>query len=270
LPSQPRGTVTFLFTDIEGSTQLWERQPKSMKTALARHDTLLRESIETHGGHVFKTVGDAFCAAFSAAPDALEAAVEAQRAMQFEAWNPSIGALRVRIALHTGTAEEREGDYFGPPLNRITRLLAAGHGGQILLSLAARELIRDHLPIQANLLDLGEHRLKDLFRPERVYQLNVPDLPSDFPPLKTLDAKLTNLPTQPTPLIGREREVAALLDLLHREDVRLVTLTGTAGTGKPGSVCGCRRPCWMNSSTASILLIWRQSATLIGWLQPLL
>src|SRR5215211_4218387 len=141
----PTGTVTFLFTDIEGSTKLWERDAATMQAALARHDEILRSAIEANGGYVFKTVGDAFCAAFPTAPDALEAALEAQRRLGEEQWDQS-SPLRVRVALHMGVAEERDGDYFGPPVNRVARLLSAAHGGQVLLSLPTHEMVRDQLP----------------------------------------------------------------------------------------------------------------------------
>src|SRR6266705_2646466 len=148
----PMGTVTFLFTDIEGSTRLWEEQPDTMRLALARHDALLRAAIETNGGVVFKTIGDAFCAAFPTAAQALEAALSAQQSLhQVKAGVGSDLMLKVRMALHSGAAEEREGDYFGQPLNRVARLLAAGHGGQILLSDVTQGLIRDALPHDGSL-----------------------------------------------------------------------------------------------------------------------
>jgi predicted ATPase/class 3 adenylate cyclase len=225
------GKITFLFTDVEGSTSLWERKPKAMSEALSRHDEILRTVIEAHNGHVFKTVGDAFHATFSAAPDALEAALEAQRVLLHETWDLT-GPLRVRMALHTGVAEERDEDYFGPTLNRVARLLSAGHGGQILLSLATRELVQDGLPDDSGLRDLGERRLKDLSSPERVFQITAPGLRSEFPPLKTLDIRRNNLPAQPTPLVGRERELEEVLALLRRSYVRLLTFTGPGGTGK--------------------------------------
>jgi predicted ATPase/class 3 adenylate cyclase/DNA-binding CsgD family transcriptional regulator len=232
MSSPPTGTVTFLFTDIEDSTKLWERNPKAMQVALARHDEILREAIDVRGGYVFKTVGDAFCTVFPTAQDALEAALTAQRALFSEEWSKEIGSLRVRIALHAGAAEERDGDYFGPPLNRVARLLSAGHGGQVLLSLAVEELVRDQLPEETALRDLGERRLKDLFRPERVFQLIASDLPSEFPPLRTLEGSPNNLPLQPTPLVGREQEVAEVTQRLSESPSRLLTLTGPGGTGK--------------------------------------
>jgi predicted ATPase/class 3 adenylate cyclase len=225
-------TLTFLFTDVEGSTYLWEKNPKAMSEALAQHDEILRTAIEAHDGHVFKTVGDAFHAIFSAAPDALEAALEAQRALLREEWAET-GPLRVRMALHTGAAEERAGDYFGPSLNRVARLLSAGHGGQVLMSLTTEELVQAKLPKNTGLRDLGERRLKDLSRPERVFQITASGLPSEFPPLNTLDSRRNNLPAQPTPLVGRERELEEVLTLLRSPNsVRLLTLTGPGGTGK--------------------------------------
>ena len=227
----PTGTITFLFTDIEGSTKLWERNPKEMERALARHDEILSKAVEEHDGYVFKTVGDAFCCAFSTATEALEATLEAQQALFAEEWSVEDG-VRVRTALHTGAAEERDGDYFGPPVNRVARLLSAGHGGQVLMSLTAQELSRDHLPAGATLMDLGEQRLKDLFRPESIFQLVAPGLPTEFPPLRTLEGRPNNLPIQPNPLVGREREVSEIVDRLRSDGARLLTLTGPGGTGK--------------------------------------
>jgi predicted ATPase/class 3 adenylate cyclase len=227
----PQGTVTFLFTDIEGSSRLWEQHPRVMPTALARHDALMNEVVTAHSGVVFKTVGDSMLAAFAQAPQALAAALGAQRAVEAELWELP-APPQVRMALHTGSAETRAGDYFGPALNRAARLLAAGHAGQVVLSLATEELVREHLPPDVTLRDLGTHRLKDLSLPERIFQLVAPDLPTAFPQLNTLDARRTNLPAQPTALIGREREVGAACTLLRRADARLVTLTGPGGIGK--------------------------------------
>jgi predicted ATPase/class 3 adenylate cyclase len=230
-PHLPTGTVTFLFTDIEGSTKLWEQYPVAMEQALQRHDTLLRQAVEANQGYVFKTVGDAFCAAFPTAVGALAATLSLHRALHAEEWGDT-GPLKVRAGLHTGIAQERDGDYFGPTLNRVARLQAAGHGGQTLLSTPTYELVRDHLPAGVQLLGLGEHRLKDLLRPEGVYQLFTPDLPAAFPALKTLDTQPNNLPRQTTDFIGREKEVAAVSVLVRRAGSSLVTLTGPGGTGK--------------------------------------
>jgi predicted ATPase/class 3 adenylate cyclase/Tfp pilus assembly protein PilF len=230
-PGLPTGTVTFLFTDIEGSTRLWEQHPTAMQQALYRHDVLLRIAIEANRGYVFKTVGDAFCAAFPTPTDALAAALSAHRALNAENWEET-SPLKIRVGLHTGAAQERDGDYFGPAVNRVARLQAAGHGQQTLLSLPTYELIRDHLPAGVELRDLGERRLKDLIRPERIYQLVAVDLPSEFPPLKTLDYRPNNLPAQPTPLVGREKELDDLHRLVRRDHARLITLTGPGGIGK--------------------------------------
>ncbi len=229
MPAPPIGTITFVFTDIEGSSQRWERYPEAMALALAKHDTILREAFESRGGLVFKTVGDAFCVAFDTAQSALNAALEAQRLLRIETWD-EVGDLRVRMALHTGAAEFRDGDYFGQSLNRVSRILAAGHGGQALLSLAAEELVRDHLPEGVRLRHLGEHRLRDLARPEQIYQLMANDLPSDFPPLRSLENVPNNLPVQLTGFVGREREMEEVKRLL--DGTHLLTLTGTGGTGK--------------------------------------
>jgi TolB-like protein/Tfp pilus assembly protein PilF len=193
----PTGTVTLLFTDVEGSTRLWETQPAAMRTALARHDALMRHCIDDHDGHVFKTVGDAFCAAFHTAPEAFAAALDAQRAFHREPW-PEAAKLRVRMALHSGAVEVRDGDYFGAPLNRVARLVAAGHGGQTLLSEATRDLCRDQLPPLASVKALGMHGLKDLERQEAVFQLCHPDLPQSFPPLASRVAP----PEKETPSIA--------------------------------------------------------------------
>lgn len=225
----PVGTVTFLFSDIESSTKLWEAHQDAMRGALARHDALVRHAILDAGGHIFKAMGDGFCAAFETAPAALEAVVAAQRAISQEEW-PDKTPIKVRMAVHTGTVESRGGDYFGTPVNRVARLLAAGHGGQSLISQTTYGLVRDMLPRGASLRDLGAHQLKDLAREELIYQVEHPDLPSEFPALRTLSTRPNNLPEQLTNFIGREQETAAVVSLLQRN--RLVTLTGSGGTGK--------------------------------------
>jgi len=230
----PTGTVTFLFTDIEGSTRLWETQHAAMQQALVRHDAILRDAIEAHGGYLIKSTGDGALGAFRIATDAVTACLAAQRALNAHAWDEL--SIKSRMALHSGTAEQRDGDYYGPALNRTARLMAAGHGGQILLSLATEELVRDQLPASDALRDMGERRLKDLIRPERVFQVIASDLRADFPPLKTLDARPNNLPAQATPFIGREGAIRAIKEHLSRGKVRLLTqdALGAASRRGPG------------------------------------
>ena len=225
----PTGTVTFLFSDIEGSTERWERYRAAMKTAVAWHETLMHGAISAHGGHVFKTVGDAFCAAFHTVPGAIGAALDAQLTLSKEDFS-AVDGLKVRMALHTGLADERNGDYYGPTVNRVARLLSIGHGGQVLVSGAASDLAQGEMPSRATLRDLGAHRLKDLSHPEQVYQLLSPDLPADFPPLRSLESLPNNLPVQVTLFLGRERDV---IDIERRlAKTRLLTLVGTGGVGK--------------------------------------
>jgi predicted ATPase/class 3 adenylate cyclase/DNA-binding XRE family transcriptional regulator/Tfp pilus assembly protein PilF len=237
----PQGMVTFLFTDIEGSTRLWEQHPRAMPEAITRHDAIVRRAIESQGGVVFRTAGDSFCAAFADALDGVMAALAAQRALHSEPWG-ALGlpqaaqtdraALRVRMALHTDTVVMHDSDYHGLPLSRVARLLAAGHGGQVLLSRATHDLVVAQLPPGVGLRDLGSYRLKDLSRPEQILQLMAADLPSTFPPLVTLDIRPGNLPIAPQPLIGRETELATITRQLGDPSCRLLTLTGPGGIGK--------------------------------------
>jgi predicted ATPase/class 3 adenylate cyclase len=225
----PSGTVTFLFTDLEGSTRLWEEHPDAMRAALARHDELLTEAVEGAGGRVVKSTGDGAHGVFVRAEDAVNAAITAQMVLAREAWGVT-GPLRVRMGLHTGSAELREGDYYGPALNRAARLMAAAHGGQVVVSQASADLVRDAPLDPVGFLDLGEHRLRDLGRPEHVFQLTHPELRSEFPPLRTLDSMPGNLPVQLTEFVGRNDELRAVSKLL--EDARVVTLIGPGGVGK--------------------------------------
>ncbi|HET9344026.1 MAG TPA: adenylate/guanylate cyclase domain-containing protein [Candidatus Eremiobacteraceae bacterium] len=227
--AMPTGTVTFLFSDIEGSTQRWERHQDAMRTAVARHEQIVNEAVTRHGGFVFKTLGDAFCVAFATAPQAVGAAIDAQRALAEEDFE-LVDGLRVRIGLHTGHAEERNTDYFGPTVNRVARLMSIGHGGQVLLSATTRDLAHADLPKDTSLVDLGSHRLKDLTEPEHVWQLNGHGLPSEFPSLRSLNALPHNLPIKRTTFVGRERDVADVKDLLARH--HLLTLAGSGGVGK--------------------------------------
>jgi predicted ATPase/class 3 adenylate cyclase len=224
----PTGAVTFAFTDIEGSTTRWERDRAAMQEAVRRHDAILRAAINEHGGHVFKTIGDAFCAAFAHPEDAIAAMLSAQHVLADEDFS-AVDGLRVRMALHTGTTDERDGDYFGPVLNRVARLLAVAHGGQVLISGDTAEL-SNGIPLQSSLRDLGFAQLKDLATPEHVWQLDIAGLPNEFPPLRTLDALPNNLPLQRTTFVGREHDVAEVKELLEHH--RLLTLVGSGGVGK--------------------------------------
>lgn len=227
----PTGTVTFLFTDIEGSTRKWQNWPHKMKIALKRHDEILQKAIDDSGGWVFKTVGDAFCAAFHTAMDCIICVIEIQIAINSEEWDlPEL--IKVRMSIHTGEAIERNNDYYGPALNRVARLESLAYGGQVLMSLVTAELIRDLLPEPAGIKFMGDHRLKDLTRPEGVYQLTHPDIPAEFPPIKSLDSHPHNLSIQPGLLIGREKELGILQEKLLVSKSRIVSVTGTGGMGK--------------------------------------
>ena len=224
----PTGTVTFLFTDLEGSTRLWEQHPEAMPGALARHDGILRRAVEAHNGYVVKTTGDGIHAVFVGAGAAAEAAAEAQRRLASEPWGET-GALRVRMGLHTGIAEQRAGDYFGTTLNRAARLMAVAHGGQIVCSAATADLCQEDT-IEVDLVDLGDHRLRDLSRPERVFQVRASGLDSTFPALRSIDSYPGVLPSQLSTFVGRSRELVAVPEALQQ--ARLVTLIGVGGVGK--------------------------------------
>jgi hypothetical protein len=209
--------VTFLFTDMEGSTRLLEKLgAEAYAQALAEHRRILREAFARHGGVEIDTQGDAFFVAFPTAPDALSAAAEAQRSL-------AAGPIQVRIGLHTGTPLVTDDDYVGLDVHRAARIAAAAHGGQVVVSATTRALVD---PAKVGLQDLGVHRFKDLAAPERVYQLGE----GNFPPLRSLHR--ANLPVPMTPFLGRQRELEEVTTLLRREDVRLLTLTGSGGTGK--------------------------------------
>ncbi len=231
MSDRPPETLTFLFTDLESSTRLWERFPDAMRTAAERHDAILRDAVERVGGRVVKVMGDGVMAVFSSASDGASAGLQAQRALQDEPWGET-GPLRVRMGLHVGEAQPRDGDFYGLPVNRAARIMGAAHGGQVLLSALAAELAEAQLPAEAGLRDLGEHRLKDLFQPEHIFQLVHPAIASDFPPLATLSHRPNNLPTQTSEFLGREAQLAAIRDLLDATGVRLLTLTGPGGIGK--------------------------------------
>jgi predicted ATPase/class 3 adenylate cyclase len=223
------GLTTFLFSDIESSTRRWENDPDGMAVDLALHDQLLRRAVESVGGEVFSHTGDGMVAAFARPGAALEAAVAGQLSLSAAAWSCK-SPLRVRMAVHTGQAERRAANYFGTTLNRAARLTAVGSGGQVLCTQATADFVSAELPASVALVDLGEHRLADLTRPERVFQVVHPELESTFPSLRSLGAHRHNLPIALTSFVGRADEVAILEGVVHRE--RLITLTGIGGAGK--------------------------------------
>ena len=227
----PIGTITYLFTDVEGSTPLWQQHPGEMRSVMARHDSLIMSTVEANGGTVVRPrgEGDSIFAVFLRASDAVGASCKAQQFLLREAWPEGI-AINVRMALHTGESELREHDYYGNAVNRCARLRSIAHGGQILISETTAQLVRDDLSGEINLRELGAHRLKDLQRPEQVFQLIHPDLQADFPALKSLDAHPHNLPVQLTSFVGREEEIDEVSGLLST--ARLVTLLGAGGFGK--------------------------------------
>ncbi|MBV9647881.1 MAG: adenylate/guanylate cyclase domain-containing protein [Candidatus Eremiobacteraeota bacterium] len=225
----PTGTVTFLFTDIESSTERWDRAPDAMREAVRKHDAIIRAAIARRQGHVFKTMGDAFCAAFATPDAALGAAVDAQHALEATDFS-TVEGLRVRMAVNAGIADEREGDYFGPALNRVARLLAIGHGGQILVSHDAASLVRSALPDGVKLSELGSHRLKGFAEAQSVYQVETAKLRADFPPLRSLGALTNNLPAEVSSFVGRSAERHEIARALDQR--RLVTVVGPGGIGK--------------------------------------
>jgi predicted ATPase/class 3 adenylate cyclase len=224
-------TLTFVLTDLESSTRLWDQFPEAMNDAVERHDAILRDAVERSGGRVVKGTGDGLMAVFAFAADGANACLAAQRRLADERWGET-GPLRVRMGVHAGEAQPRGGDFYGPAVNRTARIMTAAHGGQVLLSEVAADLCLERLPPEAELRDLGEHRLKDLFQPEHIFQLVHPSLAREFPPLQTLAQRPNNLPTQASEFLGREAQLAAIRDLLDVTDVRLVTLTGPGGIGK--------------------------------------
>ena len=225
----PTGTVTFLFTDIEGSTKLAEEHSDKWESLRERHDSILRKAIEANNGYIFQIIGDAVCAAFHKAGDALRAALKSQSDLQHEAWGDV--AVRVRMGIHTGEAEADGKEYRGYlTMCLVQRVVSAGHGGQILLSQTSANLLRGQLPKNINLQDMGEHRLKDVPLPTRIFQVVAPGLQGEFPVLRTLSVFPSNLPTQITSFVGREKEVADVKKLLP--DTHMLTLIGPGGTGK--------------------------------------
>ena len=228
-PAPPSGTIAFLFTDVEGSTVLWEQHREAMALALERHDQILRSVVDTHGGYVFSTAGDAFSVAFARPVDAIAAAVEAQRALGAEAWPEGV-ELRVRMGAHAGTAQERDGDYFGPALNRAARVMSLAQGGQVLVTLALEELVRDELLDDVSLVPLGERELRGLSRAEMVYGLSGRGLATDFELAGGETSVPGNLPSPPTSFVGRVDDLKRLAATVPQH--RVTTLVGPGGVGK--------------------------------------
>ncbi|MFQ5967219.1 MAG: tetratricopeptide repeat protein [Acidimicrobiia bacterium] len=228
----PSGTVTFLFTDIQGSTQLWDAFPDEMRTALGVHDQIIGDAVSSANGAVVKNTGDGIFAAFSEAPDGVVAAVDAQRRIAAYEWDPVIDSLEVRMALHTAVVEPVDGDYHGPAINRVARIEAAGHGGQILLSDAAQEAAADALPADMEIVALGTHSLRGLSRPETIHQLVVPGVRSAFPPLRTASVAVGVLPEFATSFVGRSADIEGIAEQFAAPDCRVVTALGPGGIGK--------------------------------------
>src|SRR5438552_11143 len=220
--------TTFLFTDIEGSTRLWEQEPDRMRPALARHDALARTAVESHGGRVVKMTGDGLYAAFDRPLDAIGATLQLQQSLADPEATNGV-ALRVRCGLHSGAVERRDNDYFGNDVNRTARIMGTAHGGQVIVSQAVVDRVRDRLPHTVSLRDLGSVRLRDLARPERVYQVIHPQLRQEFPALRSLEATPNNLPQQFTSFVGRESALTEVMQLLGH--TRFLTLVGVGGLG---------------------------------------
>src|SRR5262245_47607164 len=225
----PPGVVTYLFTDIEGSTRLWAQEPERMRRALAQHDEIAREVVQRHSGVFVKTTGDGIHAAFADPSDALGAAVALQQSLAPPEATAGI-PLKLRCGMHAGVDERRDNDFFGQAVNRAARIMRVAHGGQMLLSEAVANLVRARLPAGTTLRDLGTVRLRDLATSERIYQIVHPHLRQEFPALRSLEATPNNLPQQLTSFIGREREQAEIAKTIGRS--RLVTLHGVGGIGK--------------------------------------
>src|SRR3989454_3578158 len=228
MSSLPTGTVTFFFSDIEGSTRLIQQLGERYPDVLLAHHAIQREALAANGGHELRTEGDSLFSVFDSALEACACAVAVQRRLQQHAW-PDGAAVQVRVGLHTGEATLVGNEYLGLDVHRAARVASAGNGGQVLLSETTRALVDHVLPAGLGLKDLGIHRLKDLAHPERLFQLVIEGLPADFPALRTLEATPNNLPTQMTSFVGRDDQVSEAGQLLTR--ARLLTLTGPGGTG---------------------------------------